>query len=90
MHRGPALAAAGAAHTLAPATLHLPPRAEAAIASGGLPRLAAELRGQLGQLARADYSGQALLQAKKQARRGRGRRRCHTGPGRVRSCGGGV
>ena len=44
-------------------------RAEAAITSGGLDRLAADLRSQLAQLARADYTGHALLQAKKQASR---------------------
>ena len=44
------------------------PRAEAAIASGHLPRLAGDLRARLAALAAADYSGDALLQAKKQAR----------------------
>lgn len=48
--------------------------AEAAIGSGALARLAADLRARLAQLARSDYAGHALLQAKKQVRaRGRGK-----------------
>lgn len=46
----------------------LPCSAEAAIKTGSLPRLAGDLRGQLASLARTDYSGHALLQAKKQVR----------------------
>lgn len=42
------------------------PRAEAAIKAGTLNRLASDLRAQLAQLARTDYTGHALLQAKKQ------------------------
>jgi hypothetical protein len=41
-------------------------RAEAAIQSGAVRQLAADLRAQLGQLVRTDYTGHAVLQAKKQ------------------------
>lgn len=58
----------GAAKPLTPCATAVPCRAEAAIKDGSLPRLASDLRAQLAALAKADYSGQALLQAKKQAR----------------------
>lgn len=48
-----------------------PPSVEAAIASGSLARLASDLRARLEKLARSDYSGHALLQAKKQVRASR-------------------